>query len=66
MLEEWGIHTDEWTFVVGTDGRVVARFEAFVTEQELEQALLATLDAERASATPRPLRGGTGAEAPLR
>ena len=53
VLEEWGIHTDEWTFVVGADGLVAGRFEAFVTEEELEQALLGVLDAERASAAPR-------------
>ncbi len=41
ILEEWGIESDEWTFVVGADGRVFARFEAFVTESELEEALLA-------------------------
>jgi hypothetical protein len=57
VLEEWGIHTDEWTFVVGADGRVAARFEAFVTEQELEQALLAALDADRARAAPPSSRG---------
>ena len=30
ILKEWGLHTDEWTFVVGADGRIAARFEAFV------------------------------------
>ncbi len=53
VLEEWGIHTDEWTFIVDGDGLVAARFEAFVTEQELEQALLSLLDAERATAPRR-------------
>ena len=24
ILEEWGLHTDEWTFVVNADGVVVA------------------------------------------
>lgn len=41
ILDEWGIESDEWTFVVGADGRVAARFEAFVSESELEEALLA-------------------------
>lgn len=43
VLEEWGITTDEWTFVVDADGRVAARFEAFVTHEELEAALLDVL-----------------------
>ena len=42
-LEEWGIVTDEWTFIVDADGKIVARFESFVPEPELEEALLAVL-----------------------
>ncbi|MPZ99004.1 MAG: hypothetical protein GEU80_06620 [Dehalococcoidia bacterium] len=45
VLEEWGIHTDEWTFVVDAEGRVTARFEAFVTREELAAALERTLGA---------------------
>jgi hypothetical protein len=44
ILEEWGILTDEWTFVVDADGRIAARFEAFVTREELEASLMAVLD----------------------
>ena len=43
LLEEWGLHTDEWTFIVDRDGRIAARFEAFATEQEVEAALLTVL-----------------------
>lgn len=43
LLEEWGLETDEWTFVIDTNGRVIARFEAFTPISELEQALLFTL-----------------------
>jgi hypothetical protein len=43
ILEEWGLETDEWTFVVDGDGVVAARFEAFVTRVELEEALLRVL-----------------------
>lgn len=39
LLAEWGLHTDEWTFVVGADGRVAARFEAFAPLEEVEPAL---------------------------
>ncbi|HJM75899.1 MAG TPA: hypothetical protein QGI71_08600 [Dehalococcoidia bacterium] len=44
ILEQWGIESDEWTFIVGADGLVAARFEAFVTRGELERALVAVLD----------------------
>ena len=50
LLAEWGLETDEWTFIVNADGTVAARFEAFVTEAELEQALIAVLDAHEAAA----------------
>ena len=43
ILAEWGLETDEWTFVVDGDGVVAARFEAFVTRDELERALMAVL-----------------------
>ena len=39
LLAEWGLETDEWTFVIDERGVVAARFEAFVTGDELEQAL---------------------------
>ena len=44
ILEEWGVHTDEWTFVVNGNGEVVAKFEAFVPEEELEQAVVTYLE----------------------
>ncbi len=44
ILEEWGIETDEWTFIVDERGNVAARFEAFVTRAELEDALLRVID----------------------
>ena len=44
LLWEWGLHTPEWTFIVGADGRVAGRFEAFAPEEELEAALIAVLD----------------------
>ncbi len=43
VLEQWGIETDEWTFVVDARGVVAARFEAFVTRAELEEALISVL-----------------------
>ena len=44
ILEEWGLHTDEWTFVVNADGVVVARFEAFAPLAEVEAALAAIVE----------------------
>lgn len=39
VLEEWGLHTDEWTFVIAADGTIAARFEAFAPYEEVEAAL---------------------------
>ena len=36
---EWRLPSTEWSFVVGRDGVVSARFEAFATFEELEEAL---------------------------
>lgn len=44
LLAEWGLETSEWTFVIDAGGVVAARFEAFTTEEELEQALIAVLE----------------------
>lgn len=39
VLAEWGLETDEWTFVIRTDGTIAARFEAFAPYEEVEAAL---------------------------
>ncbi|MDE2746929.1 MAG: hypothetical protein OXI41_13215 [Chloroflexota bacterium] len=44
ILEEWGLHTGEWTFVVNADGVVAARFEAFAPLDEVEAALAEVLE----------------------
>ena len=44
ILEEWGLHTDEWTFIVNAQGVVVARFEAFAPLAEVEAALAVLLE----------------------
>ncbi|TAJ19251.1 MAG: hypothetical protein EPO65_07305 [Dehalococcoidia bacterium] len=43
LLKEWGLETDEWTFVIGSDGRVAARFEAYAPRAEVEAALQSVL-----------------------
>ena len=42
-VNEWGLVTEPWTFVVGADGRIAARFEQYVPPAVLEAALLAVL-----------------------
>ena len=42
--EEWGLLTEPWTFVVDSKGDVAAKFEAFTTAQEIEEALLPLLN----------------------
>ena len=38
-VEEWGMPTEPWTFVVDREGRVRAKFEQFTPAEEIEVAL---------------------------
>ncbi|MCI0438348.1 MAG: hypothetical protein L0177_04370 [Chloroflexi bacterium] len=38
-IAEWGLPSEPWTFIVGADGLIKAKFEAFTTADELEEAL---------------------------
>ena len=38
-MQEWGLTTEPWTFVVGADGRIRDRFEGPVSVRELEAAV---------------------------
>ena len=40
---EWSLPTEPWTFLVGADGRVKARFEGAIAESELAAAIPAAL-----------------------
>ena len=40
LMEEWGLVTEPFTFVIDPAGQIAAKFEGFVTEEELEAALL--------------------------
>ena len=42
-VEEWGLVSEPWTFVIGSDGRITARFEQYVPPQVLELALQAAI-----------------------
>ncbi len=37
-MQEWKLPTEPWTFLVGADGKIAARFEGTVSVNELEQA----------------------------
>ena len=39
LLEEWGLSSQEWTFIVDADGIVTHRFENFAPKPELIEAL---------------------------
>ena len=38
-VDEWGLPTEPWTFVVDKEGRVRSKFEQFTSAEELEAAL---------------------------
>lgn len=38
-VDEWGLPTEPWVFVVDADGIVIGRFEGVVTEEELAELL---------------------------
>lgn len=42
-VEEWGLVSEPWTFVVGSDGIITARFEQYVPPSILESALLSAM-----------------------
>ena len=43
-VNEWGLVSEPWTFVVGSDGRITERFEQYVPPRVLEAALLAAIN----------------------
>jgi len=43
-MQEWGLETEPWTFLVGRDGRVVERYEGVVSVLELEAAIDGVLE----------------------
>ena len=44
-MDEWGLLTEPFTFVLDSNGRVASKFEGFATEEELEAALAEVLPA---------------------
>ena len=44
-MDQWGLLTEPFTFVLDAGGRVASKFEGFATEEELEAALAEVLSA---------------------
>jgi hypothetical protein len=42
-MQQWGLPTEPWTFLVGSDGRVTAKFEGSLSAAELAAAVRETL-----------------------
>ncbi len=42
-LAEWSLPTEPWTFVVDADGNVSAKYEGYVSSEELEEAITSAL-----------------------
>jgi hypothetical protein len=38
-MKQWNLHSEPWTFLVGADGRIKAKFMGSVSERELEAAV---------------------------
>ena len=43
-VEEWGLPSEPWTFIVDRQGRVASKFEGFTTEAEIEEGLNGLLE----------------------
>ena len=43
-MSEWGLPSEPYTFLIDAQGRVAAKFEAYVSYPELEEALVALLE----------------------
>jgi len=42
-VDEWGLPTEPWTFVIDSQGLVQAKFEQFTTADQIEAKLLEIL-----------------------
>ena len=42
-IEEWGLPTEPWTFIVDANGLIAGKFEAFTSYEELDEALARVL-----------------------
>ena len=44
LLNTWGLITEPFTFLIDREGLIAAKFEGFVTGQELSRALRSVLN----------------------
>ena len=44
-VNEWGLQTEPWVFIVGADGKIAAKFDGIASLEEMETALADTLGA---------------------
>jgi hypothetical protein len=44
-VRPWGLPSEPWTFIIDGDGLIAAKFEAYTTADELEEALAEVLGA---------------------
>ena len=42
-MQQWGLQSEPWIFLVGRDGRIKAKFEGPVSVRELREAVESTL-----------------------
>ena len=43
VMKEWALPTEPWTFIIDSEGKISAKFEAFTSYEELEEALIPVL-----------------------
>lgn len=45
VMREWALPTEPWTFIIDSEGKISAKFEAFTSYEELEEALILVVEA---------------------
>jgi hypothetical protein len=48
-MQEWGLPSEPWIFVLDATGHVIAKFEGIMSKEEVEPALQRALDGQVAS-----------------
>jgi hypothetical protein len=43
-MREWALPTEPWTFIIDSEGKISAKFEAFTSYEELEEALIPVVE----------------------
>ena len=45
VLNDWGLQSEPWTFVIDASGTIVSKYEGFVGEEEIFESLAPLLPA---------------------